>query len=49
MVFDGNHISKQDSILESFSTKFKTQSPWGLEKIEQKGKGGVKYAITEKL
>ena len=50
VVFDGKLIPKIDAIPESFSTKFKTQSPWGVEEIEQEtGKGGVRYAITETL
>ena len=47
MVFDGNMIPKRDSILKSFSTKSKTQPPWGVDEMEQEiGKGGVRYAIT---
>ena len=48
-VFDGNLILKRDLILDSFSTKFKNQSPWGAEEMEQTGKGGVNEAITEIL
>ena len=48
-VFDGNLIPKRDSILDSFSTKFKNQSPWGAEDMEQTGKGGVNDAVMEIL
>ena len=48
-VFDGNLILKRDLILDSFSTKFKNQSHWGAEEMEQSGKGGVNEAITEIL
>ena len=50
VVFDGNLISKRDAILESFSTKFRTQEPWGVENMgQEKRKGGVRYAIEETL
>ena len=48
-VFDGYLIPKRNPILDSFSTKFKNQSPWGAEEMEQTGKGGVNDAITEIL
>ena len=48
-MFDGNLIPKRDAILDSFSTKFRKQSPWGEEEKEQTGKGGVNDAITETL
>ena len=49
VVLDSNLIPKRYSILESFSTKFKTQSPWGAEEMKQTGKGGVNDALTEIL
>ena len=49
VVFDGNLIPKRYLILESLSTKIKTQSPWEADEMEQTGKGGVKDAITEIL
>ena len=50
VVNDTNLIPKRDSILKSFSTRFKTQSPWGVDEMEQEtGKGGLRYAITEIL
>ena len=50
VVFDGNLILKRDAILDSFFTKFKTQSPWRVDGMDQeKRKGGVRYAITEIL
>ena len=50
VVFDGNLISKRDAILKSFSTKFRTQAPWGVENMgQEKRKGGVRYAIEETL
>ena len=34
VVFDGNLVPKWDSILESFSIKFKTQSPCGADEMK---------------
>ena len=50
VVFDRKVIPKKDAILESLSTKFKTQSLWGVEDMgQEKVKGGVRYAIEETL
>ena len=50
VAFDGSLIHKRNENLESFSIKFKNQSPWGSEEIgQEKGKGGVRYAIKETL
>ena len=49
VLFDDNLIPKRDVILESFSTKFKTQSPWGADEMGQEKGKGVRYAIKETL
>ena len=49
VMFDGNLIPKRNAILDSFSNKFRNQSPWGGKELEQTGKGGVNDAITETL
>ena len=49
MIFEGNLIPKRNAILDSFSNKFKNQSPWDEEELEQTGKGGVNDAIMETL
>ena len=49
VLFDGNLIPKRDVILESSSTKFKTQSPRGADEMGQEKGKGVRYAIKETL